>query len=53
LSSFQVDQQLGEGPRLRVTSEGADRVGAVEVREHEDTEQLGAGNGAEGVEALT
>jgi hypothetical protein len=48
---LQVDQQLAEGPRLRVTPEGADRVGTVEVGEHEDVEELGAGSRPEGVEA--
>ncbi len=31
----------------------ADPVGAVEVGEHQDVEQLGAGGGSEGVEAFT
>jgi hypothetical protein len=31
---------------------GADHIGAVEVGEHEDVEQFGAGSGAEGVKAL-
>ena len=48
-----VDQQLGEGAALRVAPELADLVGAVEVGEHEDVEQLGAKSGPEGVEALT
>ena len=30
----------------------ADPVGATEVGEHEDVEQLGAGSGTEGVQAL-
>lgn len=34
-----VDQQLGEGPRLRVPSELADPIGSVEVGEHQDVEQ--------------
>jgi hypothetical protein len=46
-----VDQQLGEGPRLRVPPELSDPVGALEVGEHEDVEQFGAGSGTEGVEA--
>jgi hypothetical protein len=29
------------------------RVGAVEVREHQDVEQFGAGSGTEGVETLS
>jgi len=37
-----VDQELGEGAALRVTPELADPVGPLEVREHEDVEQLGA-----------
>jgi hypothetical protein len=48
-----VDQELGEGPCLGVPSAAPDRVGAVEVGQHEDVEQLGAGSWAEGVEALT
>ena len=32
---------------------GADRVGPLEVREHEDVEKLGAGSGAEGVETVS
>src|SRR5215207_2747308 len=40
-----VDQQLGEGARLGVPPELADPVGAVEVGEHEDVEELGAGAG--------
>jgi hypothetical protein len=35
-----------------VAPELTDPVGALEVGEHEDVEQLGAGSGAEGVEAL-
>ena len=37
-----VDQQLGEGPRLRVPVELADPVGPVEVGERQDVEQFGA-----------
>ena len=48
-----VDQQLGEGAALWVAPELADPVGALEVGEHEDVEQLGAGCGSERVEALT
>jgi hypothetical protein len=48
-----VDQRLGEGARLRVLPELADPVGAIEVREHEDVEQLGAGCRPEGVQALS
>jgi hypothetical protein len=47
-----VDQELGEGAALRVAPELADPVGSLEVREHEDVEQLGTGSGAEGVETL-
>ena len=48
-----VDQQLAERPRRRIPLVAADRVGAVEVGEHQDVEQLGAGSGAERVEALS
>jgi hypothetical protein len=37
-----VDQQLDEGVALWVAPELADPVGAVEVGEHQDVEQLGA-----------
>ena|SRR5215207_3363229 len=47
-----VDQELGEGPRLRVPPELADPVGSLEVGEHQDVEQLGAGSRSEGVQAL-
>ena len=46
-----VDQQLGEGAALRVAPELSDPVCPLEVREHEDVEQLGAGR-AEGVQGL-
>ena len=36
-----VDQQFGEGARLQVPPELADPVGPLEVREHQDVEQLG------------
>jgi hypothetical protein len=52
-SSSQSDQQLGEGSRLGVPPVAADPIGAVEVGEHEDVEQLGATGRPEGVEALT
>ena len=42
-----VDQQVGEGATLRVAPELADPVGAVEVGEHQDVEQLGAWSQAE------
>jgi hypothetical protein len=44
-----VDQQLGEGAALWVAPELSDPVGSIEVREHEDVEQLGAGSEAEGI----
>jgi hypothetical protein len=50
---LQVDQQLAEGPGLRVPPEGADRVGAVEVGEAEDVTEFGASRRREGLEALT
>jgi hypothetical protein len=49
---FAVDQQLGEGSALQVAPELSDPVGSLEVGEHKDVEQLGAGSGAEGVEAF-
>ena len=48
-----VDQQLGEGAALRVAPELADPVGPLEVGEHQDVEQLGAGSRPEGVQAFT
>ena len=48
-----VDQQLGEGAALRVAPELADPVGPLEVGEHQDVEQFGAGSGTEGVQALS
>jgi hypothetical protein len=48
-----VDQELGEGATLRVAPELSDPVGSLEVGEHQDVEKLGAGSGAEGVEALS
>ena len=47
-----VDQELGEGPTLWVAPELADPVGSLEVGEHQDVEQLGAGSRTEGVQAL-
>jgi hypothetical protein len=44
--------KLGEGATLRVAPELADPVGSLEVRQHEDVEQLSAGSGTERVEAL-
>ena len=37
-----VDQELGEGAGLGIHPVAADRIGAVEVGEHEDPEQFGA-----------
>jgi hypothetical protein len=48
-----VDQQLGEGTALRVAPELADPIGSLEVGEHEDVKKLGAGSGAEGVQACS
>jgi hypothetical protein len=47
-----VDQQLGKGATLRVAPELSDPVGSLEVGEHQDVEQFGAGSGAERVQAL-
>jgi hypothetical protein len=47
-----VDQELGERPRLRVPPELAEAVGALEVGEHQDVEQLGAGSRTEGVHPI-
>jgi hypothetical protein len=47
-----VDQQLGEGAALRVAPVLPDPVGSVEVGEHEDVEQLGAGSQTEGLQAF-
>jgi hypothetical protein len=47
-----VDQQFGEGAALRVAPELSVPVGPLEVREHKDVEQLGAGSRAERVQAL-
>ena len=44
-----VDQELGEGPARRVPPELADPIGSLEVGEHRDVEQLGAGSGTEGI----
>src|SRR5215216_6984887 len=48
-----VDQQLGEDARLRVPPELADPVGATEVGQHQDVEELGAWGAAECAEPLT
>ena len=45
--------ELGERSSLRVPPVLADPVGAFEVGEHQNVEQLGAGSGTEGVQALT
>ena len=47
-----VDKQLGEGATLGVASEFSDPVGSVEVGQHEDVEQLGAGSRPEGVQTF-
>ena len=47
-----VDQEFGEGATLRVAPELSDPVGPLEVREHQDVEELGAGSWAERVETL-
>ena len=44
-----VDQESGEGAALWVAPELSYPVGSLEVREHQDMEQLGAGSGSEGV----
>jgi hypothetical protein len=43
-----VDQELSEGATLRVAPELSDPVGSLEVREHQDVEELGAGSGTKG-----
>jgi hypothetical protein len=47
-----VDQELGEGATLRVAPELSDPVGPLEVGQHQDVEQFGAGSRAEGVQAF-
>jgi hypothetical protein len=47
-----VDQQLGEGPVLRIAPELADPIDTLEVREREDVEKFRAGCGRQCVEAL-
>jgi hypothetical protein len=44
-----VDQRLSEGATLRVAPELSDSVGPLEVREHQDVEQLGAWSGTKGI----
>jgi hypothetical protein len=46
-----VGQQLSESAALRVAPELSDPVGALEVGQLQDVEQLGTGSGAERVEA--
>jgi hypothetical protein len=43
-----VDQQLGEGTALRLAPELADPLCSLEVREHEDVEELGASSRRQG-----
>jgi hypothetical protein len=52
-SSSQSISSSAKGAAFRVAPKLADPIGPLEVGEHEDVEQLGAGSGAEGVEALT
>jgi len=47
-----VDEEFGEGAALRVAPELTDPVGPLEVGEHQDVEQLGAGSGTERIETL-
>jgi hypothetical protein len=51
-SSSQSIRISAKGPRLGVPPELADPVGALEVGEHQDVEQLGAGSRTESVQAL-
>jgi hypothetical protein len=51
-SSSQSIRIFGEGAALRVPAELSDPVGPLEVGQHEDVEQLGAGSRAERVEAF-
>jgi hypothetical protein len=44
-----MDQQLRERAGLRVSPVGADRIGAIEVGEHQDVERLGAGSRTKGI----
>jgi hypothetical protein len=48
-----VDQKFGEGAALWVAPELSDPVGSLEVGEHQDVEEFGAGSGTEGVETLS
>ena len=47
-----VDKQLGEGAALRIGPELSDPVGSLEVGEHEDVEQFGAGSRSESIQTL-
>ena len=51
-SSSQSIRSSAKVAALRVAPELADPVGSLEVGEHQDVEQLGAGSGTERVEAL-
>jgi len=51
-SSSQSISSSAKARRLRDPPVGPDRIGPVEVGQHEDVEQLSAGTGAEGVQAL-
>ena len=48
-----VDQEFGEGAALWVAPELSDPVCPLEVGKHQHVEQLGAGSGAERVEAFS
>ena len=50
---LQVDQQLTEGPRLRVPPELTDPVGPIEVGETEYVQELGACRRAERIETFS
>jgi len=47
-----IDQELGEGAALRVAPELSDPVGPLEVGQHQNVEQFGAGSRPEGIQAL-
>ena len=53
LSSSRSISSSAKATALWVAPELADPVGSLEVGKHQDVEQLGAGSGAEGVQALT
>jgi len=46
-------KELSKNLGLEIPPARADPVGSLEVGEHEDVEQFGAGSGTEGVQALT